>query len=388
MKQILAITLNNLSSLPHRWGVSIVIIIGVAGVVAVLTSVLAMSTGLRSAGLNTAQDGWAIVIRKGAFAETVSTITRDSLVAVESVPGIDLDESGELAFNPHYVTSISLPRTDEFVDSSSMIVRGLTPRGLALIDLEIIEGRMINPALRELVVGRLANSEFTGLDVGDEILHKGVDWQITGIFTARGSAYESELIGDITAVMSGMQSTSYSSTRVQLEPGLDVEEFSERLAADPRLKLEAKWESEYYENSTSSELISIVAYVVSGIMAVGAVFGALNVMYSAVSARTREIATLRALGFGRFPVIASVLVEAMCLALIGGALGVLVATILYQGSTFTSGNLTTISTIIQVTPEIATTGLVWGLVIGFIGGLTPAIGAARMNIVDGLRSDQ
>ena len=172
-----------------------------------------------------------------------------------------------------------------------------------------------------------------------------------------------------------------------LADSANLEQFAENLDADPRLKVEAKWETDYFESTDTGALIEFIAYVVSGIMAVGATFGALNVMYSAVSARTREIATLRALGFGPLAVATSVLLEAMALAIIGGGVGIVISIALFEGSTFTTGALTSLSTVLTVTPGIAVTGLAWGCSIGFIGGLIPAIAAIRRNIAEGLRAE-
>lgn len=388
MKQVVAITMNNIAALPRRWGISVVVIVGVAGVVAVLTSVMTMALGLTDAATKNARDEWAIVLRKGAFAETVSAIPRGSLVAIESAAGIARDEVGELELDAHYVTSVTLPRRDDFIVSGSVLVRGLSSTGLAALPaFELLDGRLFASGKHELIVGVLAHNQFSGLTVGERLTIKGIDWLITGTFRANGGAVESELLGDITAVMAGMNSTAFSSVRVRLAESVSVDDFTQTLAADPRLKVEAKSEKEHFESGSSGNLIEFVAYVVSSIMAIGATFGALNVMYSAVSARTREIATLRALGFGPLPVAISVLIESMVLALLGGIIGLAICFALFQGTVFTSGPITSLSTVLRVTPEIAVLGLTWGSVIGFIGGLIPAIGAIRLNIVDGLRSE-
>ena len=389
MRQLLSITLTNLMSIPRRWGMSIVVIIGVAGVVAVLTSVMTMSFGLTETAKKSAREGWAIILRKGAFAESVSAIPRDSIVALESTPGIARDADGELAFERQYVTTIRQPRSDlDEQVMGSVLVRGLSDRGLAELDgFELIEGQLFTPGKRELVVGVLTRDNYQGVGLGDEVLHKGANWQVVGVFRANGSAVESEMLGDLTAVMAGMNSTAFSSVRVQLQPDVTIEAFNESLEADPRVKVEAKWEADYVNSADTGQLIEIVAYTVSVIMAIGAVFGALNVMYMAVSARTREIATLRALGFGGMAVGVSVLIEAMVLAVIGAGVGLLITTLLFQGSTFTTGQLASISTVLRVSPEVATLGLLWGCAMGFIGGLLPAVRAVRMRIVDGLRSE-
>ena len=388
MQQILSIAFNNLLAIPHRWGMSIVVVIGVAGVVIVLTSVMTMSFGLTEAAQKSAREGWAIVLRKGAFAESVSAIPLDSIVALESMPGIAEDAAGALAFERQYVTTIRQARSDLDDVMGSVLVRGLSQQAVAEVeDFEIVEGRLFERGKRELVVGVLTRDSYKGVGLGDEVVHKGANWRIVGVFRANGSAAESEMLGDLTAVMAGMNSTAFSSVRVRLIPDLTIEKFNESLEADPRLKVEAKWESEYINNADTGQLIEIVAYTVSAIMAIGAVFGALNVMFMAVSSRTREIATLRALGFGAVPVAVSVLVEAVVLAVIGAAIGLLVTMILFQGSTFTTGQLASISTVLRVSPEIAFLGLAWGCVMGFAGGLFPAIRAVRMSIVDGLRSE-
>ncbi len=367
---------------------SIVVIIGVAGVVTVLTSVMTMSFGLTEAAQKSAREGWAIVLRKGAFAESVSSIPRDNIVALESIPGIATGADGELAFERQYVTTIRQSRQGLDEVMGSVLVRGLSNRGMAeLDDFELVEGRLFESGKRELVVGVLTRNEYQGVGLGDELQHKGANWRVVGVFSADGSAMESEMLGDLDAVMAGMNSTAFSSVRVMLQDGVTIDAFNESLEADPRLKVEAKWEADYTNSSDTGALIEVVAYTVSIIMAVGAVFGALNVMYMAVSSRTREIATLRALGFGAWSVAGSVLVEALVLACLGALVGLLITTFLFQGSTFTTGQLASVSTVLRVSPEIATLGLTWGLVMGLLGGLLPAIRAVRMKIVDGLRSE-
>ena len=388
MRQFVSITLTNLLAIPRRWGMSIVVIIGVAGVVTVLTSVMTMSFGLTEAAQKSAREGWAIVLRKGAFAETVSSIPRDNIVALESIPGIATGPDGEPAFERQYVTSIRQNRQGLDDVMGSVIVRGLSSRGMAeLDDFELVEGRLFETGKRELVVGVLTRNEYQGVGLGDEVQHKGANWRIVGVFTADGSAMESEMLGDLDAVMAGMNSTAFSSVRVRLQDNVTIDAFNESLEADPRLKVEAKWEADYTNSSDTGQLIEVVAYTVSIIMAIGAVFGALNVMYMAVSSRTREIATLRALGFGAWTVAGSVLVEALVLACLGAVIGLLITTVLFQGSTFTTGQLASVSTVLRVSPEIATLGLAWGVAMGLLGGLLPAVRAVRMKIVDGLRSE-
>ena len=388
MRQFVSITLTNLLAIPRRWGMSIVVIIGVAGVVTVLTSVMTMSFGLTEAAQKSAREGWAIVLRKGAFAETVSSIPRDNIVALESIPGIATGPDGEPAFERQYVTSIRQNRQGLDDVMGSVIVRGLSSRGMAeLDDFELVEGRLFETGKRELVVGVLTRNEYQSVGLGDEVQHKGANWRIVGVFTADGSAMESEMLGDLDAVMAGMNSTAFSSVRVRLQENVTIDAFNESLEADPRLKVEAKWEADYTNSSDTGQLIEVVAYTVSIIMAIGAVFGALNVMYMAVSSRTREIATLRALGFGAWTVAGSVLVEALVLACLGAVIGLLITTVLFQGSTFTTGQLASVSTVLRVSPEIATLGLAWGVAMGLLGGLLPAVRAVRMKIVDGLRSE-
>ncbi len=386
MRQIIAITLNNLRALPSRWGISLVIVIGVAGVVAVLTSVMTMSFGLTDTATKTAREGWAMIIRKGAFAENVSSIPLASLVAIESAQGIERDSNGDRLLHKHYVAGVTFPRSNDPTVTSSVVIRGLEPGALDE-RFQLVEGRMFTAGKRELIVGAMAQREFLGLRLGDEISSKGAVWTVVGVFTYNGNAYESELFGDLTTVMAGEQSTAYSSVRVKLSDTVDIDTFDDALQADPRLKVEAKLESDYFENANTGALLDIIAYVVSTIMAIGATFGALNVMYTAVSTRTKEIATLRALGFGALPVAISVLVEAMVLALIGGVLGLVITALLFQGATFTTGTITAISTVMRVTPDLALIGLAWGAAIGFVGGLIPAVGAVRTSIVDGLRGN-
>ncbi|MCZ6643480.1 MAG: hypothetical protein O7F71_18055 [Gammaproteobacteria bacterium] len=271
--------------------------------------------------------------------------------------------------------------------TGSVLMRGITNDGLETTpNFKLVEGRMFAPGKHELIVGAVISDEYLDLRIDDELSVRGVDWHIVGRFSTAGNAVESELLGDLITVMSAYERTAYSSIRVQLIDAEGITQFVEFVEADPRLKLDAMWESEYFKAGPASAIIRFVAYVVSGIMAVGAVFGALNVMYSTVADRATEIATLRALGFLPGQVAVSVVIESMLLALVGAVVGVLIFALAFHGSTFTSGSLTSLTTALEVTPVIAALCIAAGCAIGFVGGVVPAIGAARRSIVDGLRS--
>ncbi len=388
LRQAAAITAINLRSIPQRLGTSLVICVGIAGVVAVLVTVLAMATGLKSTFASAARDDRAIVLRGGSLAEGLSTITRDDLIAIEAAPGIRRTGDGKPALSPEALLSVNLPRASDG-HISAVSVRGLTPIATDVRpEITITEGRMFKPGLHEIVVGRSAHDQFAHLNVGDVAKFYNGDWTVVGRFESHGDLHESELLTDAATLMSAANRTVYSGVTVALDSPQSFDAFRQALLHDPSLKVDVQRETDYYEDQSKgiSTLLGIVANTVGAIMAIGALFGALNTMYSAVSARTVEIATLRAIGFGSWPVVASVLVEAQALALIGALSGGAIAWTLFNGSTFsTGGSLGQVALQLHVGAPLIALGISWAAVIGFIGGLFPAIRAARMSVATALR---
>ena len=388
MRQTLAITAINLQSIPQRIGTSLVICVGIAGVVAVLTTVLAMATGLKATLANAAREDRAMVLSSGSLGEALSSISRDNLAAIEAAPGIKRGTDGGPAVSPEVLLSVNLPRKGDG-NVSALLVRGLTPEfGGVRPEIQITEGRMFATGLHEIVIGKSAHDQFAHLDVGDTASFHNGEWKVVGRFTSDGDVHESEALGDATTLMSAAQRTLFSAVTVTLDSKDSFEPFKEALKHDPTLKVDVQRETEYYEGQSKqvAALLEIVATTVGGIMAVGALFGALNTMYSAVSTRTVEIATLRAIGFGALPVVVSVMVEAQGLAFIGAVAGGAIAWMLFNGNAFsTGGALGQVAVRLHVGLPLVAAGMTWAAVVGLFGGLFPAIRAARSSVVDSLR---
>jgi putative ABC transport system permease protein len=384
--QIREITLMNLRNLPSRLGSSSVIVVGIAGVVAVLVSILAMATGFRAALDSTGAPDRGIVTRGGAAGELSSGIGQEGVNIVAQTEGIIL-ASAEL------YTIADVPKRSSGTPAN-LVVRGVEQNAFAVRpELKIIEGRNFEPGKRELIAGRRAAAEFSGIDVGAPIRFRDSDWQIVGLFEANGDVHESEVWGDVKVAQAAFRREGGVSTiRVQLARGAQIDAIDERLKKDPRLDLQVQSESEFYGNQSKflSTVIVGFGYLVAVIMAVGAIFAALNTMYSAVTMRTVEIATLRALGFGGTPVVVSVLIEALALALLGGITGAVLSYLIFNGLTVSTLNNASFSQVafdFAVTPALISKGLIWAVVLGFVGGLFPAVRAARLPITVALRGE-
>lgn len=389
LRQIRTVTGMNLRSLPQRLGGSSVVVIGIAGVVGVLVSVLAMSTGLRETMLATGQADRAIVLRSGATNETGSSIGVDAAQTIMDAPGIARTVGGEPAASAEMFVSVNMRRKKDG-SRAGVIVRGVAPRGLAIRPhIQMIDGRMFRPGLRELIVGRGVQAEFRDLELGKQVVLRDGPWTVVGTFDAGGTAEESTMLTDSDTLLSAYQRTVYNSVRVQLTSPEAYATFRDALTTNPTLSVSVMTEPEYYRQAAQGfeTLFFVITYVVGGIMALGAVFAALNTMYSAVSTRAVEIATLRAIGFGAGGVVTSVLVEALLLALLGALLGAAVAVLLFNGNTITLGaNVGSLVAEMRVTPALLATGIGWACAVGLLGGLLPAIRAARLPVATALRA--
>jgi putative ABC transport system permease protein len=384
----LAATRIGISSLPQRWGASSVIVIGIAGVVGVLVAMLAMGEGFKATLDRTGSEDTAIVLRGGSQAETNSVITRNQVPLVASLPGIARGRDGKPLMSPELSQIINLPSMSDGTDSNAQ-VRGVGQQAWELREgVRIVEGRKFESGLRELVVGQGAQQQFRGLAVGDSIELANQDWTIVGAF-ASGDAHDSELWGDGETLASTYRRTSFQSITVRTGDTGGFQQFKAAMDADPRLKLDVSTTRDYYgrQSRQLSTLIRILGTVIGGIMAVGAVFGALNTMYAAVAGRAREIATMRAIGFRGTPVVVAVMLETMLLALVGGMLGALLAWIVFNGYTVSTlgQNFSQVVFQFRVSPELLWTGLKWALGIGLVGGLFPALRAARLPVTTALR---
>ncbi|HNR91159.1 MAG TPA: ABC transporter permease [Dokdonella sp.] len=387
-RQAAAITRIGIATLPQRLGASSVIIIGIAGVVGVLVALLALAGGLQQTLRGTGNDDTAIVVRGGASAELDSGLSRESATLIGQAPGIARDASGQPIVSAEVVVVTNVPKKSSGTDAN-VEIRGVGPRSWAVRpNVRIVEGRRFEPGLRELLVGQGARQQFAGLEPGETIILNAQQWQIVGVF-ASGDAHESELIGDAETVAATYRRTGFQSVTVRLESPAAFDALKAALASDPRLKVDARTTRDYYSRQSAglSKVIRIVGIVIAAIMAIGAVFGALNTMYAAVNARAREVATLRAIGFGATPVLVSVVLEAMLLALLGGALGALIAWLLFHDYAVSTlgANFSQVVFRFDVSPPLLGTGVRWALAIGLIGGLLPAVRAARLPVTTALR---
>lgn len=390
LKQIIAVTGMNLRNLSQRLGVSLVIVIGIAVTVAVLVSVLAMSAGFNKTLANTGRPDRAIVLRGGSEAELSSTISRENTQTIIDAPGVRRDADGKPIASAEMVAIINLPLKTSGADAN-VTFRGVGGKLQVLRpELRIIEGRMFRPALREVIVGRAAQAQFKGLGLGSRIDMRGSQWTVVGVFESGGDAHESELMADIETALSAYRRNLFQSVTVMLESADTFKAYKDALTTDPTLSVDVKREPQYYaaQSKRLTELLNFLATWVGGIMALGAVFGTLNTMYSAVSSRQVEIATLRAIGFGATPVIVSVFVEALLLSLIGSLLGGLLAWLFFNGNVVNTlgSNFSQVVFRLTVTPALLGSGVSLALVVGLFGGLFPAIRAARLPIVEALRA--
>jgi len=377
-----------IAGLPQRWGASLVIVVGIAGVVAVLVAMLAMGAGFKATLDRTGSDDTAIVLRGGSQAETNSVITRDQIPLVSALPGIARGADGRPLASPELSQVVNLPSKSDGTDANVQF-RGVGPAAWALRpDLKIVEGRKFGGGLRELVVGRGAQQQFRGLEVGRQLKLANQMWTVVGVFAANDS-HDSELWADVDVLGPAYQRQAFQSVTVKLDGKNGFRQLKAALAADPRLKLDVSTTHDYYAKQSEqlTKLINILGTVIGTIMAIGAVFGALNSMYAAVAGRAREIATMRALGFRGLPVVMSVMLETMLLALAGGAVGAAIAWLLFNGYQVSTlgNNFSQVVFQFRVSPALLWTGLKWALGIGLVGGLFPALRAARLPVTTALR---
>ncbi len=390
LRQITSISAMNLRSVPQRLGTSLVIVIGIAGVVAVMLSVLAMATGVLQTIAESGRADRAIVLRGGSGSELASALTRDQGVTIMDAPGVKRDAAGEPIASADTITVVDLPTLGG--DSwANVTVRGVGPKLVVLRpETKIVEGRMFRPAVHEFIVGKKALSQFPTLKVGNRIKFVTGEWEIVGVFESDGDRRESEIYGDADTVMSAIRRNGYQPVTVLLDSPGSFDAFKTALTTNPTLSVDVKRESEFLAEQSRplARTLSIIAYVVGGIMAVGALFGALNTMYTAVSARSKEIATLRALGFGATPVVISVFVEAVTLALLGGVLGCLAAWLFFDGNVISTsgGGVAQLVFALSLTPGLIVVGVVWAFGIGAVGALFPAVRAARLPVATALRA--
>ena len=394
-QQIGAVTAMNVRTIPQRLGISMVIVAGIAGVVGVLVAMLAMAGGFEATLASTGRMDRVIVLRVGSIDELGSSMGIEQARLVADLPGVRHGEGGApLAVPELYALTNISKRGDATHAPSNAVVRGTSPDVFKVRpEAHVVEGRMFEPGKREVIVGRGAHAEYADLDIGKSVEVRDGAWAIVGIFESGGDVHESELWVDANALHDAVRAKYYSSVTVQLDNDRP-ETFTalkDRMTTDPRLRVAPQREPEYYASRSEGlhKFITIIGYTVAAIMALGAVFGALNTMYAAVSTRSVEIATLRAIGFGGGPVVCSIMIESLLLSLAGAIIGAAIAYGVFNGYRVSSLNFQTFSQVafqFAVTPPLLVQGVVWAVAIGFFGGLLPAVRAAQQPVVDALRA--
>jgi putative ABC transport system permease protein len=388
--QVASITRFGLMSIPQRRGSVAATVIGIAGVVAVLVGVLSIAAGFRRAMVASGSADAAIVLRSGADSEMVSGFGREETRLIADAPGVARNARGPLSSAELFVI-INLPKRSTGTDAN-VPLRGIDGPAMEVRDnMKIIEGRMFSPGKNEVVVGLGAAREFAGLEVGSTVKVGRAAWPVVGIFSAGGGIAESEIWSDATVLQGAYQrGDSFQSVSTRLNSPGAFTAFKDSLTSNPRLSVKVQRQSDYYagQSETLTRLITTLGVLIAGLMAIGAVFGALNTMYSAVAARTREIATLRALGFGSGAVVVALMLESLVLALAGGALGAGLAYVAFdnfRAATMNWQSFSQVTFAFAVTPQLLVQGVIWATLIGLIGGLLPALRAARLPIAAALR---
>ena len=390
IRQVLSVTNMNLRSILERSGSSLVIIVGIAGSVAVMVSLLAMAEGLSSTISSTGEEDRVIILRDGSNSELSSGVAMTEIDTVSSSPGIK-SMDGEPMIAGELFAIIDLKKKGA-ESTSNLPIRGVQPASFKIRpEVEIIEGRNFTTGTAEIIVGKGANNQYEGLELGDQIKVRDSFATVVGIFSSNGNVHESEIWADLAAAQGIFRrGASASSMILKLDSPDSFDEVGLFVESYPNLELKVQSESDFYENQSSgADLIKIFGQVVGYIMAIGAVFAALNTMYSAVSTRLVEIGTLRALGFKGTTVLFALMIEALLLAMIGGLLGAAIAYILFNGytvSTLAGGSFSQTAFAFAVTADVVQQGLTLALFVGLIGGLFPAWNAARRDITEALRS--
>jgi putative ABC transport system permease protein len=390
LSQVANVTVFGLRTIPERKGAALTAAVGIAGVVAVFVGVLSIAEGFRAAMTVTGSDDVAVVLRSSADNEMTSILNRDDIRVISDAPGLARGTQGALTSGELFVI-INLPKRSTHTDAN-VPFRGIGNAGVAVRgDIKIIEGRKFEPGRNEVIVGTGAARAFAGLDVGHKIKLGQTEWDVVGIFSGGSGAAESELWTDAAVLQPAYhRGESFQSVYARLSSPQSFQAFKDSLTSNPQLKVKALRQREFLAEQSNmlTSFIRSIGFLIAALMGLGALFGALNTMYSAIAARTREIATLRALGFGTSPVILSVMLESLTLALIGGIVGAAAAYFAFDGFKAATINWQTFSQIafaFSVTPQLLVKAIICALFIGLLGGLFPAIRAARLPIAAALR---
>ena len=380
----------NLRSVRQRWNSSIVAVLGIAGTVGVFVAMLSLAHGFKATLVASGTTDNALILRAGANAEMNGAVTLDEVRILQDAPGIARGANGPLV-SAEAVMIAPFPLISTGTDANVQ-VRGVSPTALEVRKtLKIVEGRFLQPGLTELVVGKNVSGTYAGLKMGSEVRFGGATWHVVGVFDAGGSAFDSEVWADAHVLNQVYKRPDniFQSVTVHLTSPDAIQKFKDAVTADPRMNVDVDREVNYYskQSQTMTTIITTLGGIVAVIMGIGAVFGALNTMYSAVSERSREIATLRALGFGAGSVVFSFTLEALLISFIGGVVGCVVVLPL-NGLTTGAMNWQTFSHLafaFRITPPLLVQGIIFALVMGLIGGLPPAIRAARRPVAPALR---
>jgi putative ABC transport system permease protein len=380
----------NLRSVRQRWNSSIVAVLGIAGTVGVFVAMLSLAHGFKATLVASGTTDNALILRAGANAEMNGAVTLDEVRILQDAPGIARGANGPLV-SAEAVMIAPFPLISTGTDANVQ-VRGVSPTALEVRKtLKIVDGRFLQPGLTELVVGKNVSGTYAGLKMGSEVRFGGATWHVVGVFDAGGSAFDSEVWADAHVLNQVYKRPDniFQSVTVHLTSPAAIQQFKDAVTADPRMNVDVDREVNYYskQSQTMTTIITTLGGIVAVIMGIGAVFGALNTMYSAVSERSREIATLRALGFGAGSVVFSFTLEALLISFVGGVVGCL-AVLPLNGLTTGAMNWQTFSHLafaFRITPPLLVQGIIFALVMGLIGGLPPAIRAARRPVAPALR---
>jgi putative ABC transport system permease protein len=382
----------NLRSAKERWSSSVVAVVGIAGTVGVFVAMLALARGFKATVTSSGLPGNVIVQRSGSDNEMTSFVVADDVRIMEDLPQVARGASGPLV-SPEVVVIAALPMRATPDADANVQIRGVTPRVLEVRDnVKIVEGRFLTPGLAEAVVGKGARNAYVGLDLGSKVRIGAGTWTIVGVFDGKGTAFDSEVWAD-AAILNGFYQRPpnvFQSATARLRSPQDFPAFEATLKGDPRLTVQVTPEPAYYAKQSRivTTLITVLGSIIAVIMGLGAVFGALNTMYSAVSERSREIAVLRAIGFGGAAIVGSFFLESLIIAIVGGLVGC-VAVLPVNGLTTGTINWQTFSHLafaFRITPDLLAMGMVFALIMGALGGLPPAIRAARANVAHTLRA--
>jgi putative ABC transport system permease protein len=390
LNQIFAVTLMNLRNLPQRLGSSAVAVVGVAAVVLVFAAVLSMARGFERTMVTAGADDTAIILRSGATSEMSSGFGGDQVLVIASAPGV-LKDGDTPVVSAELFVIVDVKKKSTGTDAN-VPFRGVQASAFDVRrDVRITQGRMFETGKNEILVGRAALTEFQGLEVGSTIRFGKTDWSVVGAFEAGGSVSESELWTDVRVLQSAYRrGNSFQTVRVKLDSPDSLDILQSSLKDDPRIDPDVMSEREFYSSQSQqvTQFIVLVGYPLTILMSIGAIFGALNSMYSSISVRGKEIATLRALGFGPIPVLVSTVVESTLLALAGGLVGGALAFVVFNGFQVSTLNFASFSQVVfnfAVTPDLLLDGLRVAAIIGVVGGLFPAIRAARLPVAQALR---